>query len=80
MRRLLIAGSIILSTLVGGCSRPSDNTRSVPDEVRPVAEALLADSAAAFASAVSYPLDRPYPLHAIEDSVQMVNYYPTMVD
>lgn len=80
MRRLLIVGSVILSTIIGGCSRPADNTPSYPEEVKSVADALLADSAAAFASAVNYPLDRPYPLHSIDDSVQMVQYYPTMID
>lgn len=36
--------------------------------------------ASAFASMCDYPLPRPYPLRAIEDSAMMVDYFPVMVD
>ncbi|MBD5252423.1 MAG: hypothetical protein HDS49_05285 [Bacteroides sp.] len=80
MRRLVIAGAVIFASIVGGCSRPQVASHDFPDEVKSVADALIADSASAFASAVSYPLDRPYPLRSISDSAQMVRYYNTMVD
>lgn len=75
---LLMAGVTLVS-----CSGKHEGDRHelhAPDAVKSVAEALLNDSAKAFASAVSYPLSRPYPLKDIPDSETMVKYYPTMVD
>ncbi len=53
---------------------------SLPEEVRPVAIAIISDSPAAFSAAVTYPIERPYPLRDIPDSAAMVDYYPVMVD
>lgn len=66
-----------------GCTKSSDKSishDSLPEDVKPVAQAILEDSPTKFASAVQYPVERPYPLHNIEDSAQMVEYYHTLVD
>lgn len=53
---------------------------SLPAPVRYLAETVANDDSVGFASAVSYPLERPYPLRSIRDSAEMVKYYPKMVD
>lgn len=55
-------------------------TDSIPDEVRQVVLAVENSDTAKFASRVSYPLTRPYPLHNIENAEQMKEYYSTLVD
>lgn len=52
----------------------------LPDYVARVSVSVYDNDSAAFASMVQYPLARPYPLHDIADSAQMVAYYPVMVD
>lgn len=53
---------------------------NMPADVADVATAIMEDSASKFAKSVYYPLERPYPLHSIQDSAQMVKYFPTLVD
>lgn len=53
---------------------------SLPEAVRNLVSAVARGDAQSFASLVSYPLERPYPLHNIDDSAAMVAYYPTLVD
>lgn len=63
------------------CGRESRNSHDrLPEEVKPVAIAIMADSPSSFASAVTYPLERPYPLKDVKDSVEMVEYYDVLVD
>ncbi len=78
----IISCSLLALAVIGGCSRPKAEVdhNDLPEDVKGVAMAIMVDSPAAFASAVSYPLSRPYPLHDITDSAQMVSYYHTMVD
>lgn len=52
----------------------------LPPDVRTVAEAIENESPEKFAAAVSYPIERPYPLHNVNDSAEMVTYYKEMVD
>ncbi len=59
---------------------PTVNPDSLPQQVQPVAKAIINDSPAAFAAIVSYPIQRPYPLKNIEDSATMVKYYDKIVD
>ena len=82
LTRVAIPAAVALTATMGGCTGRGEKEQShiFPSEVKTVADAILTDSARAFASAVSYPLDRPYPLHNIPDSVTMVRYFPTMVD
>lgn len=78
----LISCSLLALAAIGGCTRPKAEVdhNNLPDDVKDVAMAIMVDSPSAFASAVSYPLSRPYPLHDITDSAQMVSYYHTLVD
>lgn len=76
----LIAGFGI-SILTPACTHDKKrDLSSLPEEVRPVAEAIIEDSPQKFAAAVSYPVERPYPLRNIKDSAEMVRYYPKIVD
>lgn len=52
----------------------------LPQEVRPIAEAIENESPEQFAASVTYPIERPYPLHNVNDSAEMVSYYKEMVD
>lgn len=57
-----------------------DESYPLPVVVNQVVEAVSNGDAHSFAGNISYPLVRPYPLRNIEDSVQMVAYYPILVD
>ncbi len=77
----LLAGMTIgFFTLSCSHEKIKRDTSSLPEDVRPVADAILEDSPEKFASIVSYPIERPYPLRNINDSAEMVKYYPTIVD
>lgn len=78
----IISGSLLILSILAGCSKPKaePDHSSLPDDVKPAATAIITDSASKFASSVSYPLQRPYPLPDIKDSADMVKYYPTLVD
>lgn len=56
------------------------NADSLPQSVKLLVKAVADGDTSAFASIVSYPLERPYPLRDIVDSTQMVGYYNIMVD
>lgn len=76
----LIAGMTI-AMFGTACDRNKKrDLSSLPEDVRPVAEAIIEDSPEKFASAVTYPIERPYPLRNIKDSAEMVKYYPKIVD
>lgn len=62
----------------GGRSLP--DMSNLPDYVAQVSISVYNNDSLAFASMVQYPLQRPYPLHDIADSADMVAYYPVMVD
>lgn len=53
---------------------------SIPQSVKELVKAVDKDDSVKFASLVSYPLARPYPLHDIENEQQMKSYYSVMVD
>lgn len=53
---------------------------SLPSTVRSLTEAVAANDARRFASLVSYPLARPYPLHDINNESAMIAYYTILVD
>lgn len=73
----LLTAMLVLTSCSGKKKRSLDH---VPEDVRPVAEAIINDSPEEFAHVVSYPVTRPYPLRDVKDSAQMVSYYPTLVD
>lgn len=54
---------------------------SRPDEgLNRLMKAIAAGDAEAFASICVYPVQRPYPLKDIADSIAMVYYFPVMID
>lgn len=57
-----------------------DRPAMPPREVMELIDAVTHNDARRFASAVSYPLARPYPLRDVDDSVKMAIYYRVMVD
>lgn len=57
-----------------------ENSDSLPASVKLLVKAVADGDSAAFASIVSYPLERPYPLRDIIDSTQMLGYYNVLVD
>ena len=75
--------------LIGACSSrnedkdetaPAPAEDSLPTTIRILTEAVTDGDAKRFASLVSYPLTRPYPLHDIENENAMVAYYAVLVD
>lgn len=81
----ILAGAISLT----GCSyrkAASDNLSaiaecdSLPQSVKELVKVVADNDSARFASMVSYPLSRPYPLHDITDASEMKKYYSTLVD
>lgn len=76
---ILFLSGVAFSSCSGNNNR-KENCEDLPEEVRPVAKAILKDSPTEFASVVSYPIERPYPLKNVKDSAEMVTYYPTLVD
>lgn len=86
MNKLIIpVAALICLPAIFGCSRhgaqePVPDLSGLPGNVAGVTVSLCDNDAAAFASMVRYPLERPYPLHDIVDSVAMVAYYHVMVD
>lgn len=53
---------------------------SIPESVKRAVKAVANDDSIGFASAVSYPLERPYPLRDIANEKEMRSYYHKMVD
>lgn len=80
---LMIAGGCMLC----GCGKnnrhsaasPSD-ADSVPSAVKELVRTVSDNDSDAFASLVSYPLHRPYPLRDIDTPEEMKSYYKVMVD
>ena len=79
---LLAAGSAVSC----GHRETADNVAqvhasdSLPAAVKHLVKAVADGDKQSFASLVSYPVLRPYPLHDIPDSAAMLNYYDTLVD
>lgn len=88
--RFLAAAAVILSSLsIVSChdaNASKDNAESSLGEARPddalnkLVRSLAEGDAPGFAALCVYPIQRPYPLKDIEDSVAMVDYFPVMVD
>lgn len=85
--------SILLAVAAGvglpGCGK-SANARSavdaiekcdsLPSDVKLLVRAVADNDSSTFAKLVSYPLQRPYPLHDIMDAKEMTAYYSQLVD
>ncbi len=78
----------VISFLSGSCGRGHRTAAatkvvecdSLPKGVKELVEAVAENDSARFASLVSYPLARPYPLRNIENDKEMMDYYNVMVD
>lgn len=82
---ILMAGLGLAATACGGSTGSKNPVESVPSDSVPAAvseikEAVRDNDAQRFASLVSYPLVRPYPLRDIASEEQMATYYPILVD
>lgn len=68
----------------GNASRSGEqlavDSDSIPTEVKNLIRAVQTGDRKEFADMVTYPLERPYPLHDIEDASGMEAYYPVLVD
>lgn len=63
-----------------GVVTAGDADSVAPGATELVTEAIAAGDAAALAALTAFPIERPYPLRQIEDSIQLVRYFPIMVD
>lgn len=80
----------ILLCLAGSFSSCRHNSRpdiseiegcdSIPRSIKQLVKAVTDNDSVSFASLVSYPLERPYPLRNIESPEEMTRYYSTIVD
>lgn len=78
-------GLLCLTPACGGNgNRPADSTvesnDSLPAPVKKLVQAVSDNDSDTFAGLVSYPLQRPYPLHDIDNADQMRGYYRQLVD
>ncbi len=91
MKPIILSFSLLTALWANAlCSCTGARTDSHVDEamldslptpvVREVVAAVMTDDASRFASTVSYPLERPYPLRDVKDSSEMTAYYPVLVD
>lgn len=62
------------------CGRSDKTPSSLPPEVKNVVKAAKDKSPQEFAAVCEYPVERPYPLRDVADSIQMVEYYDVLVD
>lgn len=53
---------------------------SIPESVKKLVRVVTDNDSSGFAQLVSYPLQRPYPLHNIDTPEQMSEYYHQLVD
>lgn len=75
----------ITGTCLGACSgrgtgSPAAGFDSLPPVVQKLTEAITDSDPTAFARLVSYPIQRPYPLHDITDAEEMRHYYTIIAD
>lgn len=85
---LLLPSLCMAIVPLAGCSNNTSSSASasifssdsIPQSVKELVKAVDKNDSVKFASLVSYPLARPYPLHDIENEAQMKQYYSVMVD
>ncbi len=85
----IIAGLCLASASLTAChdaKAEKDSSQSVSSQERPDAalkelmRTISESDAPGFAAICVYPIERPYPLKSIDDSVSMVDYFPLLVD
>lgn len=84
---LLTSVATTMVIAVSACgTRASDGAErtlasdSIPMPVKEFVQAIVDNDSVKFASMISYPLQRPYPLPDINDNIEMKAYYATIVD
>lgn len=80
----LISGSAVISCTKSGKDSRSFSSvidsDSIPEQVKELVMAINDHDSLKFAKLVSYPLQRPYPLHDIKSEEEMKHYYTNLVD
>lgn len=89
-KSLVVAGTLCLSSVAftscHDAKAEKDSSDASYAETRPddalktLMRSLAENDAPGFAALCVYPIQRPYPLKSIDDSVSMVDYYPIIVD
>ena len=91
---LLVLGGFILTQCAGGNNKSNlpdeavdywegDSVAGDPalsEQLKDVMMTIVYKDKERFASLMSYPIQRPYPLHNIKDSASLMNYFDTLVD
>ncbi len=77
MRVLSVLGAV--TTLLAMCAC-ADGAGKLPDDVNRVVKAARSGKPADFAAVCDYPVERPYPLRDLNDSLDMVDYYNVLMD
>ena len=91
---LLVLGGFILTQCAGGNNTSNlpdeaidywegDSVAGDPalsEQLKDVMMTIVYKDKERFASLMSYPIQRPYPLHNIKDSASLMNYFDTLVD
>lgn len=86
---LTLISFIATGTMLCSCGGKSSNASvsdsievndSLPVDVTDIVKAVANDDSISFSSHVNYPLERPYPLHDIQNETEMKAYYPVLVD
>lgn len=81
--------AMITGALLTGCGNRSssesnveevENCDSLPTTIKLLVRAVADNDSIGFARLVTYPIQRPYPLHDIDSAGQMKSYYKEMVD
>lgn len=85
----ILTGMCLSSVALSAChdakaekeSSDTAYTATRPDAaLKELMRAISESDAPGFAAICIYPIERPYPLKSIEDSVSMVDYFPVIVD
>ncbi len=89
LKSLLIAGICLSSAAFTSChdakaeKDSSDTSYAEPrpdDALKELMRTLAENDAPGFAALCVYPIQRPYPLKSIDDSISMVDYFPIIAD
>lgn len=89
LNKILAFFPVLLLCLSPSCGKSGSATGSqvaavdsdsLPDPVKKLVKAVADNDSDGFAAMVSYPLQRPYPLHYIDNADQMRSYYGQLVD
>ncbi len=88
-KSLMIAGACLSSVAFTSChdakaekdSSDASYAEARPDDaLKELMRSLSENDAPGFAALCFYPIQRPYPLKSIDDSISMVDYFPILAD